>query len=60
MRGSVLLLEARNFGLDARKPLGSHEIGMRRNGPIWQLLDRILQVFDECSTHDHAFFLIRC
>jgi hypothetical protein len=54
------LLEGRNFGLDARKPLGSHEIGMRRNGPIWQLLDRILQVFDECSTHDHAFFLIRC
>src|SRR5262249_30732523 len=59
VRGGVLLLQARNLGLDARQPPGSYEVGMRRNGPIRQLLNRVLQVFDECSTHDHAFFLIR-
>ena len=37
MRGSVLAVKPRKFGLDHLKPFGSHEI-MRRNGTIGQVV----------------------
>jgi len=55
MRGGVLLLQARDFGLDVREPLGGHEVRMRRNRPLRQLFDAVLQLFDECSTHAECF-----
>src|SRR5215813_4306766 len=50
----VLLLETRDFGLDAGEPLGGHEVRMRRNRPLRQLLDGVFQLFDECSAHESA------
>src|SRR6266550_9419673 len=60
VRRSVLLLKARDFGLDSRKPLRGHEVRMRRNGPIRQLFDRVLHVFDECSTHGSGVAIGEC
>src|SRR6516165_7151690 len=53
--GGVVLLQARDFGLDVREPLGGHQVGVRRNRPLRQLFGRVLQLFDECSTHEEFF-----
>src|SRR5262249_14135695 len=51
----VLLLQTRDLGLDAREPLGGHEVRMRRNRPLGQLFYGIFQLFDECSAHEEFF-----
>src|SRR5215831_11126159 len=55
MGSGVLLLQARDLGLDAREPLGGDEVRMRRNGPLRQLFHGVFQVFDERSAHEEVF-----
>src|SRR5262245_20764791 len=50
----VLLLKTRDLGLDEGEPLGGNEVRMRRNRPLRQLFDGVLQLYDECSAHESA------
>src|SRR5690242_13918233 len=56
LRGGMFASQTREFTLDLREPLRRHQIGMRRNRTLWQLLERVLAVrfFDECSAHGDA------
>src|SRR5262245_22741498 len=53
---SVLLLQARDLGLDVREPLCRDQVRMRRDRPLGQLLGHVLAVpfLDESPAHARA------
>src|SRR5262245_55628230 len=55
----VLLLQARDLGLNVREPLRRDEVRMRRDRPLGQLIERVLAIafFNESPAHDRAIGL---
>src|SRR4029453_11816707 len=52
----VLLLQARDLGLDVSEPFRCNQVRMRRDWPLRQLFERVLAVpfLDESPTHGRA------